>query len=213
MKSEIDCHATDSEILAILSNKGKLAYKAAIWQFANAITNEIGIMDAGMLCLSYMRILELEINERIFSSFRNKYQQIIAKLESAKQSSKEAEKFEKYWMDRISMLKVDANNPAVGLELGALAYFLISLKKDSYGKRKSENGEFAKELRNMFDDILTKKGIEALENGDLEKMINKKVREKYRNPPAHTRYVGIKTALECREYVENSIFKLNEYIK
>ena len=42
-------------------------------------------------------------------------------------------------------------------------------------------------------------------------MTNKERREKYRNPPAHTRFVSLSTAFECVEYVNKAIIKIDEY--
>ena len=43
---------------------------------------------------------------------------------------------------------------------------------------------------------MTEKGIEALSNGELLDVISDDKREKYRNPPAHTRYLPFSTAYE-----------------
>ena len=37
--------------------------------------------------------------------------------------------------------------------------------------------------------------------------------EKYRNPPAHTKYVTVSVASECRSYVETCIVELAGYYK
>lgn len=63
----------------------------------------------------------------------------------------------------------------------------------------------------LESELLNDKGIEEVRAGNYADIISWEIREKFRNPPAHTRYVGITTALECREYVENTIKKLALY--
>jgi len=70
---EIKDHSQDKKIISLLSDKGKFAYKAALWQFEKSMNSSYGTTDAGMLCLSYMRILELEINERLITKFSLNY--------------------------------------------------------------------------------------------------------------------------------------------
>lgn len=86
---DTDNHIEDKKILSILSPKGQFAYKAALWQFEQAINANYGTIDAGMLCLAYMRILELEINEKILlklvnhmAEIRDDYNAFIDGLES-----------------------------------------------------------------------------------------------------------------------------------
>lgn len=40
-----------------------------------------------------------------------------------------------------------------------------------------------------------------------------KNREKYRNPPAHTKYLPYETACECREYVIENLTKFVSMLK
>ena len=47
----------------------------------------------------------------------------------------------------------------------------------------------------------------------IQRIFSIKNREKYRNPPAHTRYVGINTALECKSFVESNLIYLNSWIR
>ena len=68
--------------------------------------------------------------------------------------------------------------------------------------------------------ILSDSGLVALkqqkakdsENGfRFVDMTGKDRREKYRNPPAHTRFVSLSTAMKCVEYVNKAIIKIDEY--
>ena len=59
------------------------------------------------------------------------------------------------------------------------------------------------------------------ESQDLDKLIKylnstlllKGNREKYRNPPAHTKYLPYETACECREYVIENLTKFVSMLK
>lgn len=44
-------------------------------------------------------------------------------------------------------------------------------------------------------------------------VVNKNNRDKYRNPPAHTKYLPYKTACECRDYFYQSMQQLNVMLK
>lgn len=198
--NEIDLHETDAEIYSSLSTKGQFAYKAAIWQFDNALNTEIDNMDAGMLCLSYMRILELEINQKIFLPLKKYQNQILSQynniLDSLHNNSSD---YSKKWSALCSLNKD-------GIELGPLYYFLLNFQKDP---RDYEIPLQAELIRIFKEYILNDRGMDYLQSGKLADMINTKVREKYRNPPAHTRYVNIDTAYECRKYIETKLKELS----
>ena len=70
----------------------------------------------------------------------------------------------------------------------------------------------AKILKSYLSKYLSDDGVKALDDGLLATMVQPKVRNKYRNPPAHTRYVRLEIALECREYVEKNLLLLNGYV-
>lgn len=201
---EINNHELDTKLDRALSTKGRFAYKAALWQFDNTVSGDYGTLDAGMLCLSYMRILELELNEKVITPLRKKHEVIENRYISMKEARAE---LDDKWNDIIGSL----NTKNDGLELGP-TYNLLSALKIGNFKEKSDNEKMADFIREQCEDILSDKGMNALKSGNLSKMIKPKVREKYRNPPAHTRYVSIGTALECKNYVENNLVILSEYV-
>ena len=61
------------------------------------------------------------------------------------------------------------------------------------------------------DAIMTEMGYEALISGELVDVISDEKRTRYRNPPAHTRYLPYSVAKECREFVRNSIIRFREW--
>ena len=207
---EIEEHSEDKKIISILTPRGKLAYRAALWQFESAMNSDYGTTDAGMLCLSYMRILELEINERIIKIIKMHSQEILLKYENFINhfdDEKEKEKHNSTWEYVIRVLT--EKNKA--LELGSI-YAVFDLLKNERFKRSNPDVNMSTELRKVFHLVLNEEGIKALNDGTLAKMIERKVRDKYRNPPAHTRYVRLEVALECRDYVDRNLVLLNSFI-
>ena len=208
--SEILTHKADKRIETVLTTKGKFAYRAALWQFSNAVADDYGILDAGMLCLSYIRIIELEMNERIINPLRDNYYNEILEYYNELHSSVTEDKLEglkENWEKCISILSPTGKN----LELGSI-FNILDRVRDKRFRKKSVSNKMSEFIVTRMQMILTQQGIDALKSGDLAKIIDPKIRENYRNPPAHTRYVNIDTALGCRKYVEEKLIELNRYI-
>ena len=205
---DLEEHSMDKKIFSILSEKGKFAYKAALWQFEHSMNSNYGTTDAGMLCLSYMRILELEINEQIICKMRVHKDEIIQKYKEFLDSftGEEKIKHEETWGFVISSIKKEE-----GLELGPI-YAMLDKLRDKKFKKFNPDYEMAKILKSYLSKYLSDDGVKALDDGLLATMVQPKVRNKYRNPPAHTRYVRLEIALECREYVEKNLLLLNGYV-
>ena len=60
-------------------------------------------------------------------------------------------------------------------------------------------------------ECLKEQGVDALYSGVMQELINEDKRKRYRNPPAHTRYLPYYLAKECRDYVRNAIIKLGDW--
>ena len=56
---------SDKKIIDFLSDQGRLAYEAAEWQFKKSQEEDYGWKDAGMISLSFYRILEVELNKKL----------------------------------------------------------------------------------------------------------------------------------------------------
>ena len=121
------------KILSILSDKGRVAYDAAEWQYNRAIEEDYGWKDAGMLSLAYFRILEVEFNQKIILPLLTIIS--ISELESRfnehkeKLSGKPLYIYKTKWETLIKEFKniTDPNNHTDGLMLGPLEYFLRNL--------------------------------------------------------------------------------------
>jgi len=206
---EIEEHSQDKRINLILSDKGKFAYKAALWQFENSMSSNYGTTDAGMLCLSYMRILELEMNERLITKLRSHKDEINLKYTEFLDgfSSEDKKKHDKTWGFVISSI----NKKEEGLELGPV-YAILDILREKKFKKTNPDYNMVQILRVYVDKYLSEEGKKALSDGLLATMVEPKIRNKYRNPPAHTRYVRLEIALECREYVEKNLILLDGYV-
>ena len=209
---EIEDHSQDKRIISILSDKGKFAYKAALWQFENAINSNYGTTDAGMLCLSYMRILELEINERLITRLRSHKDEIKQKYTEFLDgfSKDEKEKHDKTWNYAIS--SITKTEDGRGLELGPV-YAILEILRDKKFRKTNPDHHMAQIIKTYIGKYLSNDGEKALNDGSLAEMVEPKIREKYRNPPAHTRYVRLEIALECKEYVEKNLILLDSCLK
>lgn len=214
--SFIETHEIDAEIKTMLTPKGLIAYKAAVWQYDSVMSSSYGTLDAGMLCLSYMRILELEMNERIVKplSKHEAYFKELCKTERESELLRCQNNGLKQEKINKSMKEFDnawncIKNLHKGIELGPLFFLLLKFRE---GENKYPNIVIPM-LKIIQNEILTDTGIEYLKNGTIADWINNEIRESYRNPPAHTRYVGIQKALECRDYVLDKLRLLSGIIK
>ncbi|WP_276840262.1 hypothetical protein [Anaerovibrio lipolyticus] len=179
---EIKIYSCDENIYNKLSDNGKWAYESAIWQYENVMNDNDGFMDAGLMSLSFMRIMEIEFNIKII-------QPLILKLR------------ESLFIDSISEdwpYKKIKNHDFKGFALGELLYFFKYV-------RKKETNESQKIYDILQSTLLSDTGIKMLLGGEIEKIINQSIIEKYRNPPAHSRFLHKERAFEAKQYVEDKI--------
>jgi hypothetical protein len=197
-----------------LSPMGKLAFRAARRELESAVAEPHRWRDAGMISLGFFRVLELEINERLIFPLRNtvdqqrlqaEHQALIAAYEVSQRKG-QIEKSKEFWDRLMPSLRGALGPKRVGIELGALEILL--------SKTKTVTGPDAslKEIVNTgLMASLTPAGQAAYLSGEIAEQINLRVREKFRNPPAHTRFLDIDTARECKIHVEAALNRLNEW--
>ena len=211
----------DNEIKSTLSDKAKIAYDAATWQYRVTIEEEYGIRDAGMLCLSYMRIVELELNNIFVQCLRGHGSELRAKFEEKKAQLRGNEKSEfiNKWKICVDGFAVEHAEEENGFTLEKLwnLFVILSLHRDrkNYGVHSDDvnnEDELSIKCKEILQSVLNANGMSALENGRFVDMIEYDVRNKFRNPPAHTRYVSKETAFECKTYVENILLELYSYM-
>ncbi len=203
-------------IYSFLTQKGKIAMEVADWEYENSERELYGWRDAGPLSLSFFRIIELELNQRFVlpliercgaTNIENTFN---VYLNAFTGNVKNA--IYKNWNDNIRFLKQISNpsNRRESLELGSLKILINSISEVTSG-----NAFYDLLYGNLFDGssecILTQKGLRALEEHELESVISDEKRSKYRNPPAHTKYLPYSVAKECRKHVRDTILQFGEW--
>lgn len=218
-KANINMENASSEIKAkkifsILAENGKIAYNSAEWMYNKAMEEDYGWKDAGMISLSYFRILEVEFNEKIITpliasisinDLEDKFKEHQRKLYGRSQ-----EDYRRKWGTIIGVFR-NSKSPykeAEGLMLGPLEYFFRNL-----GKRYDKDDQVTLYLKEGLGKFLSEAGKTALENGSMESIMSYNNRNQYRNPPAHTKYLHIDKAMECRDFVNESILNIGEWIR
>lgn len=185
-----------------LSTKGAIALEAAETQYSLSKTIDWGWKDAGMLSLAYYRIIEVEINQKLLlpavksigiDRIQKDYETVSSSLTG---KSKKSYVFK--WERIISTLGriISGTADVSGLMLGEMEFLFRNI-----GSGITDGDMLAQSFRRGISSLL----VEGTDLDEfvyfLEKdVVNKDVREKYRNPPAHTRYLPYKTACECRDY-------------
>lgn len=185
-----------------LSTKGAIALEAAETQYSLSKTIDWGWKDAGMLSLAYYRIIEVEINQKLLlPAVRSIGIDRIQKDYETVRSSLTGESKKSYvnkWGRIISTLDriLSGTADVAGLMLGEMEYLFRNI-----GSGVTDGDLLAQSFRRGIGSLL----VEGTDLDEfvafLEKdVVNKEIRDKYRNPPAHTRYLPYKTACECRDY-------------
>lgn len=170
-----------------------------------------GIVDAGMVSLGFFRIIEVELNKRIIKPLLGDvvwFERLHAALENLEQGHKKEDITNnekkrrddsiKLWNSLVKNIKDIVSGGRAGLELGSLRIFLGKIRHPA-----GFDEVIARVARTRIEPYLTPEGLAALEGKKMESIIEQAVLDRYRNPPAHTRFVGFEVATECKSYVEN----------
>ncbi|MBQ8319067.1 MAG: hypothetical protein IJX85_12100 [Lachnospiraceae bacterium] len=204
----------DRKVIRLLTNEGKIAYEAAEWQFSKSNEEDYGWKDAGMISLGYFRILEGELNNQFvipllshigYQNIQNTFDAYVNTLTgNAKKDYKHK------WTTIISKYKEMENSNFAGdlFMLGNLDHLFKAI-----GSNYDSNDLLAKLIRDNLDVVLTDEGMEEFNNGFFEGITNDDVRNKFRNPPAHTKYLSYSVACECRDFFQETVLRLGEIIK
>lgn len=200
-----------------LSKRGLYALQVAEWMFNKSREEDYSWKDAGPISLNYFRIIELELNQRLIIPLLEdgQYKDISKAFKNEKKSLDDDDKKKldtRFAKILASFKQISAGKSGIdGLELGVLDYFLknIIVENDALYNIGDKTAEF---LSNKVITLLTDKGKTALLSGEMRTLISREKRERYRNPPAHTRYLPYSVACECREFVIESLSKLSEWL-
>ena len=179
---EHQVYACKKDIYEELTDSGKWAYRAAMWQYEQYDQNSTELMDAGLLSLAFMRILELEINNRMIIPLRKNCKNKLPKV-----------------LDESFSFLTSASRG--NLMLGQLRKFMSHV-------RDKELAGSEKVYSILVETVLNEYGKHCLDEGVFDEMLRRSVVEKYRNPPAHARYLNKKEAIEAMHYVEGALPEL-----
>lgn len=219
----------NSTVSKCLTSHGAIMYKAAQWQLMKMTEDPNAHVDAGMLCLSYMRIIEYELNHKmtmriipyidtIIAARNAQIDLITAEKDAGKITKEKAQNrinnINDRWGEGVLEKIRDSED---GVELGKLSWFFHNFMKNCSKDVKVISSVAEKILKD--EQILSNSGLVALKQNIKDPgnefrfvdMTSRERREKYRNPPAHTRFVSLSTAFECVEYVNKAIIKIDEY--
>lgn len=192
-----------------LSPNGKMLLESALNDFKTVENSKKLFRDCGMISLGFYRILELEYNKKLIlpclsSDLLKQIKADLEEMDEQGQTSK-LKKASDYWFKTIQKLSDGLENGR-GLELGSLEIFLSKITSLKGPDR---------QIKSRFKDgillLLTEEGQQALENGKIITPIKPEFREKFRNPPAHTRFLDFTTADECKSFVIKSLEALISY--
>ena len=232
--------ASNTQVYKYLSDRSKIIMEAAVWQYNAVVSDEYyGYRDAGMFCLSYIRILELEMNERILPAIRLNAEEFQSMLSLRNPTGnkkeeefilglyndlpdKEPEKvIKKRWKDHKKdiqrynavwkNLEKACKSNTNGLTAGEWNYFFRIFCEDQEARKEDE---LYIKLRDCLQkNVFNEKGIQALESGRIASFFANSTVQEFRNPPAHSRYVMRKTADKCKKHVEETIAELYTYYR
>jgi hypothetical protein len=207
--SEIENDVTLDRIERQLSAMGKMALRSANWDLSHASEGISLWRDAGMISLGFFRILELEFNERLI--FPITYSLNLDELEICFEHLRAGElvgarkKAVAFWERLIRPLR-DAKQQRKGLDLGTLETLLQKVTE-----LKGPDHVLKARIQSSLLTNLSHSGLEAFTSGELARLVSASVREKFRNPPAHSRYTSLATAEECKKYVLTALEKLTMF--
>ena len=195
------------QVYKFLSENAKIAFISAEWQFNKSQEENYGWKDAGLISLAYFRVIEVELNTRIviplFDSIGiEQIENLYYEYKSYLNSSREVEKYTNKWNSIIRSYK-DRHS----LELGSLERLFGYI---SYRSKRKDT--LSNKLQELFLTLLTDEGKKAFQERFFEDIVNKEIREKFRNPPSHTRYLSYTTACECKEFVMDTLNKLSVFL-
>lgn len=213
---KLDGLITNINIKNSLSNEGKIAYTSAEWQYQKAIEEDYGWKDAGMISLAYFRIIEVELNINFIApliklvgskNLKEEYNDLINKS-----SEEHIKKIEEKWESLIFKLERIEKQKNQGLTLEDVERTFGLIKKIDLSTGKVDYNLRKLLYDNMIKLVTNPEGINAINNGEIGELIKSEYRNKYRNPPAHTRYVDIHVAKDCKSYVETALIRISSWI-
>ncbi len=202
----------NAKMRAVLSNDCYVAFKAAEWQFMKSKEDDYGWKDAGMISLSYFRIVEMTINEKIIRplSFMLEGQpRTLLHSQREDMSSREKNRYNEKWGKIVNTIYEISKGSDKGMMLGDLEKMFTNI-----GSHYDSDDSIATLIRDKTEDLLNDFGKEMIFNQHyLENALSGDNRTKYRNPPAHCKYLTYDVAVECRKFSCDLLYELSTFMK
>lgn len=207
--SEIERTNSTDRLEIALSPMARIALRSANWDLAQADREALLWKDSGMISLGFFRAIEIEFTVRLIRPMLERIDidalgRGLAGLKAMNQ--KPATKATEFWERMLPQLRRAKQNNSTGLELGAIELLLSKIANPTGIDAPLKMPMHAEILR-----LLNPTGVEALKTGKLKDLADHAAREKFRNPPAHGRYVSLPVAHECKRYVEDVLTRLIEF--
>jgi hypothetical protein len=180
-----------------LTPMGREAYRIACHAIDAAAKEDMLWRDAGLLALGFFRIIEVEFNERLIRPVANSIAlpQLEALIAAASIGSI------KPWKEALKLLKSVISHPSERLMLGALR----KICDDFAHPPPQIDSNLRVFIQSAFDAQLTPDGRSAFYSQQLIDTISPGRVTRYRNPPAHGRFVGMSEAKTCQRLVTDSL--------
>ena len=196
-----------------LTHMGAHAYRQAIEMLRQMEERQEAWVDAGPVSLALFRILELELNFRLVRpAFSDPAK--LAYLDSAVDEllkiapqSKKLESAQGFWTRMRGRVAAVGSGKISGLELGDLEALLAKASKIA-----GPDSEIKQVVSDAISKYLTPAGLDSLQTGAMVELISSKHREEFRNPPAHTRYLPLPVAADCRSHVDRALDLMQSWL-
>lgn len=195
-EKEIENDRTRKIIIDSLSMNGKFEYRSACMLFDLATESEYSNNDAGMIAMSFYRILENESNEQFWIPIARK----LGKNGLNNLFGDEKKKNE--WSVIYQTLYGMAEGKKRLLMFGNLRHLFRNL---------NDNSIVGSKLKKEIENLLTDEGKKMYMNVFSQWYEYERV-QKYRNPPAHNCYLSLEVAKESKNYVEQQLLILRNLI-
>lgn len=170
------------------------------------------ILRQGGVALSFFRIVEMTINEKMIQPLAKIVEgepRSILHTERERMSAKDKGTYNEKWGKIVNTLFEMSKNRDKGMMLGDLEKLFISI-----GSAYDINDKIAVLIKDAVNGLLTETGQQMiLAEHYLEDALSGENRSKYRNPPAHCRYLTYDVACECRDFTCDLLFTLNSLIR
>ena len=208
----------DKRIFNFLSAQGKMAYEAAEWQFAKSREKDYGWKDAGLISLGYYRILEVELNQKLIipllSGIKDENSvdvdlNIVFTNCANALSGDSKKEYKRKWGTILKTYQEmeESDFQGNGFMIGVLDHFFRAI-----GSQFDASDSLAVIIKNNLGAVLNAYGLEQFDQGFFEGITNDSRRNKYRNPPAHTRYLQYSVACECRDVFRETVLQFGKML-